>query len=109
LIDKDTSRSALFAPGQQILHRLFDYRGLIFDVDAIFMGSDLWYDQMAKSRPPKDEPWYHVLVHGADHATYVAEKNLAPYEGVEIVEHPLLPNYFDGFDQGVYHLRHTVS
>ncbi len=81
---------------------MFDYRGLIYDVDPVFSASEEWYEQMAKSRPPKDAPWYHVLVHGADHTTYVAERNLMPYDGTDFIDHPLLPSFFDGFEDGVY-------
>jgi heat shock protein HspQ len=74
-----TSRTK-FSVGQPIHHRLFDYRGIIVDVDLEFKQSEEWYDQMARTRPPKDKPWYHVLV--ADdkgmRRTYVAECNLEP-------------------------------
>jgi heat shock protein HspQ len=57
---------------------------------------------MAKSRPPKDQPWYHVLVDGAEHMTYVAEKNLEPdHLGTEI-KHPLLKIFFNEFKEGIY-------
>ena len=56
---------AQFRPGQLIHHKLFDYRGVVVDVDPIFQGSEEWYQQMAQSRPPKAKPWYHVLVHNA--------------------------------------------
>jgi heat shock protein HspQ len=61
-----------FFVGQIVHNKKFDYRGVIFDVDATFQGTEEWYDQVARSRPPKDRPWYHVLVHGARHTTYVA-------------------------------------
>lgn len=47
-----------FAIGQLVHHRLFDYRGVVVDIDATFSLSQAWYDQVAKSRPPKDAPWY---------------------------------------------------
>lgn len=100
---------AKFAPGQQVEHRLFNYRGLIYDVDPVFTGSEAWYEQMAKSRPPKDKPWYRVLVHGADHTTYVAERNLQAHQGSEYIDHPLLAEFFDGFENGLYHSRNIVS
>ena len=65
-----------FLLGQIIHHRLFDYRGVIFDVNENFQGSDAWYEQMASSGPPKDKPWYRVLVHDLGYETYVAERNL---------------------------------
>ncbi|MEQ8660133.1 MAG: heat shock protein HspQ, partial [Gammaproteobacteria bacterium] len=63
-----------FAPGDIIRHRLFDYRGVVVDVDARFELTEEWYAAVASTRPPKDQPWYHVLVDGAEHATYVAER-----------------------------------
>ena len=93
---------ARFRVGQPIHHKRFDYRGVIVDVDPTFQGSDTWYRMMAKSKPPKDQPWYHVLVHGADHATYVAERNLEPDLTGEPIEHPELSVHFEGFEQGLY-------
>lgn len=93
---------ARFRVGQPIHHKRFDYRGVIVDVDPTFQGSDAWYRMMAKSNPPKDRPWYHVLVHGADHATYVAERNLEPDLTGEPIEHPEIGVHFDGFEQGLY-------
>ena len=70
------SPKAKYCIGQLIQHRLFDYRGIILSVDLEFKSTDEWYEAVAKSRPPKDEPWYHVLVHQKGHQTYVAEQNL---------------------------------
>ena len=52
------SDQANFSVGQLIQHRLFEYRGVVVDVDPHFLGSEDWYRQMAHSRPPKDRPWY---------------------------------------------------
>ncbi len=91
-----------FHIGQTVHHRKFDYRGVIMGVDATFQGSDEWYDEVARSRPPKDKPWYHVLVHGASHRTYVAERHLEPDVSGEPIEHPELHDFFDLFREGVY-------
>jgi heat shock protein HspQ len=85
---------ARFSVGQVVHHRLFDYRGIIFDVDATFEGTDAWYEEIATSRPPKDRPWYHVLVDGETHTTYVAEQNLEPSSDDEEIEHPLFEELF---------------
>lgn len=98
------THQARFSVGQLIHHRLFDYRGVIFDVDPVFMGSEEWYEQVARSRPPKDRPWYHVLVDGADHTTYVAERNLQVDATGAPVHHPLLGKFFSTFDDGHYQL-----
>ena len=91
-----------FAIGQLIHHVLFDYRGVIVDVDATFQGTEAWYEQVAQSRPPKDKPWYHVLVHEAQHMTYVAEQNLEPDELHDPIDHPLLDAFFTDFKDGHY-------
>ena len=96
---------ARFALGQLVTHRLFGYRGVIFDVDPVFQGSDEWYERNARSRPPRDQPWYHVLVHGAAHTTYVAERNLEPDEESRPIRHPLADEIFSGFYDGQYVLR----
>ena len=70
------SAKAKYCIGQLIQHKLFDYRGIILGVDLEFKSTDEWYEMVAKSRPPKNEPWYHVLVHQKGHQTYVAEQNL---------------------------------
>jgi heat shock protein HspQ len=103
------SDTALFFMGQQVTHKLFDYRGVIFDVDPTFAGTEDWYEQMAKSKPPRDKPWYHVLVHGADHTTYVAEQNLETYDGSDYIDHPLLAAFFDGFNDGVYSPKRNLN
>ncbi len=61
-----TTIRAKFYVGQLVYHKRFDYRGVVVDVDPQFQGDDEWYEVMACSRPPKDKPWYHVLVHNAD-------------------------------------------
>lgn len=94
-----------FSPGQLVRHRLFGYRGVVFDVDPVFQGTDAWYERMARSRPPRDQPWYHVLVHDAEHTTYVADRNLDPDDSSEPVRHPLLDAHFAEFRAGRYHKR----
>jgi len=88
--------------GQVIHHKLFDYRGVIYDVDYQFMQSEEWYQKVARSRPPKDEPWYRVLVDGAEQETYVAQRNLESDLMDDPISHPLLKHYFSGFKDGRY-------
>ena len=97
-----TDQDAKFSVGQLIHHRLFDYRGVIVDVDPTFQNSEEWYEQVARTRPPKDQPWYHVLVNDNVHTTYVAERNLEPDESSEPIRHPLLHDFFNAFEDGHY-------
>ncbi len=103
-----TTTHARFTVGQLVHHKKFDYRGVIVDVDPVFAGTDEWYEQVARSRPPKDRPWYHVLVHGAGQETYVAERHLEPDGSGEPVDHPYVPHYFSEFRDGAY-VRHGAD
>lgn len=94
--------NAHFSIGDLVHHKLFDYRGVIVDVDSRFMLSGEWYDTVARSRPPKDQPWYRVLVHDAFHETYVAERNLEPDTSRAPIRHPLIETCFRGFSDGRY-------
>lgn len=94
-----------YVVGQLIEHDNFHYRGVIFDIDPMFLLSDEWYEEMATSCPPKDEPWYHVLVDNAVHSTYVAQQHLKMAESGEQISHPMLGRYFKAFIDGRYVLR----
>ncbi len=91
-----------FTIGQLVQHRLFDYRGVVIDIDFSFSLSDAWYEQVAKNLPPKDQPWYRVLVGDAIHETYVAERHLEPDPTGAPIEHPLVEDFFDEFANGYY-------
>lgn len=93
---------AKYGVGQIIHHKMFDYRGVIFDVDPSFSQSDQWYDLMTQAKPRKDQPWYHVLVDGSDYITYVAEQNLELDELGTPINHPELKKYFTDIEAGVY-------
>ena len=98
-----SKHEAKFQIGQIIHHKLFDYVGVVFDADPTFQGTDEWYEQVARSRPPKDQPWYHVLVHEAELTTYVAEQNLEPAHAPQKIMHPLADKLFGGFDGERYY------
>ena len=93
---------ARFSIGDLVHHNKFDYRGVIADIDAQFSLTDEWYDSVARSRPPKDQPWYHVLVDGGNNTTYVAERHLEPDGSGEPVTHPLTKRLFSRFVDGRY-------
>lgn len=95
-------QTALYAVGQVIHHKLFDYRGVVFDVDHAFSGSDEWYEQNSKTRSPKDKPWYHVMVDNSVSTTYVSERNLEPDDTGEPVHNPLIDQVLERVLGGAY-------
>lgn len=95
-------QSARYGVGQLIQHKLFNYRGVVVDVDPCFMGSEEWYREMALTRPPRKDPWYRVLVDNAMHETYVAERNLKEDDTAKPIRHPSLEEYFSDFREGTY-------
>jgi heat shock protein HspQ len=98
-----------FKIGQLVHHKLFDYRGVVYDADATFGLTEAWYRTVAKSIPPKDKPWYRVLVHGAQHETYVAERNLEPDTSRDPIRHPRVDEVFDTFEDGYYARTRNVN
>jgi len=98
-----------FCIGQIIQHKLFDYRGIIFDVDFSFSGTDEWYDSVAHSRPAKDQPWYKILVDNATHETYVAEQNLNTAELQDSINNPFMGLYFDKSGGNIYTIKITKN
>jgi len=100
---------AKFHPGQLVRHLRFGYRGVVVDVDPVYQGSEEWYRVVARSRPPRDRPWYHVLVHDAQHRTYVAERHLEPDGSAQPVRHPELDAHFAAFRDGRYLTHEPVN
>jgi heat shock protein HspQ len=97
-----TLGEAKFSIGEIVHHRIFDYRGVIFDIDFRYQGGEEWCGGVARSWPPKDQPWYHVLVDNAEHEAYVAERNLESGRIGEPICHPGVGLYFSRMENGVY-------
>ena len=92
-----------FKIGQLIHHKRFNYRGVIYGVDDCFLLSEEWYERMCKTtKPPKDKPWYSVLVHNASHTTYVTERNIILANVYEEIIHPMVPILFTKLKNGIY-------
>ena len=99
---------ARFTIGEVVKHRLFDFRGVIFDVDPTFANSEEWYESIPEEiRPSKDQPFYHLLAENADssYVAYVSQQNLLPDDSDEPIDHPAIPDMFGQFADGRYKLR----
>jgi heat shock protein HspQ len=108
-----TSPVAKFGIGQVVRHRLFSFRGVIFDVDPVFNNTEEWWNSIPEEiRPRKDQPFYHLLAENDDteYVAYVSEQNLLMDDTGEPVRHPQVPDYFASFDKRrkSYKLREQV-
>ena len=98
--------------GQVLCHRKHAFRGVVFDVDAMFANTEEWYQAIpADSRPSKDQPFYHLLAENSDnyYVAYVSEQNLVPDVSGEPISHPDLPDLFGDFDGGGYPLQFQMN
>ena len=106
------NRLAKFAIGQIVRHRVFPFRGVIFDVDPTFNNTDEWWESIPEEiRPRKDQPFYHLLAENeqSSYVAYVSEQNLLPDDTGDPVAHPHTALIFDGFTDGHYQLRPRIS
>ena len=104
----EAPRQARFTIGDVVRHRLFDFRGVVFDVDPEFANSEEWYQAIPEEiRPRKDQPFYHLLAENAEssYVAYVSQQNLLPDDSGEPVDHPSIPEMFEEGDNGRYILR----
>ena len=98
---------ARFAIGEVVRHRLFDFRGVVFDVDPQFANSEEWYQSIPEDlRPAKDQPYYHLLAENAEtnYVAYVSQQNLLLDDSEEPIDHPGIASMFSRED-GRYRLR----
>ena len=99
---------ARFSIGDVVRHRVFEFRGVIFDVDPVFANSEEWYQAIPEEiRPPKDQPFYHLLAENSDssYVAYVSQQNLLPDDSEEPIDHPAIGGIFSDYSDGRYQLR----
>ena len=104
--------AAKYHIGQVLRHRKHPFRGVVFDVDAMFSNTEDWYENIPEdSRPSKDQPFYHLLAENDQsyYVAYVSEQNLVPDETGEPVSHPDLPDLFGDFEDGRYPLQFQLN
>jgi heat shock protein HspQ len=105
------ARTAKFQIGQIVRHRVYPFRGVIFDIDPEFANTDEWYESIPEDRRPrKDQPFYHLFAENAEseYIAYVSEQNLLPDESGEPVRHPQVAEVFEKDESGSYRRRNAV-
>ena len=101
--------TARYGIGAVVRHRVFDFRGVVFDVDPVFANSEEWYQSIPEDiRPAKDQPFYHLLAENMEstYVAYVSQQNLVPDDEEGPVDHPAISGIFDDFDGNRYKLKH---
>ena len=101
-------KSANYAIGQVVKHRLFPFRGIVFDVDPIFSNTEEWYQSIpAEVRPNKDQPFYHLYAENdaTEYVAYVSEQNLLPDKTDEPLRHPQVAELFEKSELGFYRAK----
>ena len=109
--EMDKIRNAKYQIGQVVRHRLYPFRGVVFDIDPIFANTEEWYQSIpAEVRPHKDQPFYHLFAENADseYIAYVSEQNLLPDNSGEPVRHPQVAEIFEQDDKGIYRPRNSM-
>lgn len=98
-------RDAKFRIGQVVRHRLYPFRGVIFDVDPTFANTEEWWLSIPEDRRPrKDQPYYHLLAENdsTTYVAYVSEQNLLPDESGKPIRHPQVKDLFGALHGGFY-------
>jgi heat shock protein HspQ len=101
-------RTARFNIGDIVKHRVYPFRGVVFDVDPIFANTEEWLQSIpAELRPHREQPFYHLLAENAEatYVAYVSEQNLLPDDSSGPCRHPLLRDIFEGPEAGTYRLK----
>jgi heat shock protein HspQ len=109
-MSESKTRLAKFQIGQVVKHRVFPFRGVIFDIDPEFNNTEEWWLSIpAEVRPRKDQPFYHLFAENADteYIAYVSEQNLLPDTSEKPVRHPQVAEVFERDDSGAYHRRNS--
>ncbi len=104
--------TAKFAIGQVVKHRIYPFRGVIFDVDPQFANTEEWWQSIPEAvRPRKDQPFYHLLAENAETAytAYVSEQNLLPDDSGKPVGHPRVKHLFGPFGGDHYEIRKDTA
>jgi len=106
-----TMRTAKFKIGQVVRHRIFPFRGVIFDIDPTFDNTEDWWLSIPEEvRPHKDQPFYHLLAENAEteYIAYVSEQNLLPDTSGEPLRHPQVTEVFERDETGGYRFRSAM-
>ena len=111
-IEAPRQTRARFAIGDVVRHKLYDFRGVVFDIDPVFANSEEWYQAIpAEARPSREQPFYHLLAENGEssYVAYVSQQNLLADGAAGPVDHPSLQQLFEDFNGERYQLRRGLT
>jgi heat shock protein HspQ len=100
-----------FSIGDVVRHRIFDFRGVVFDIDPVFANSEEWYQSIPEQvRPSKDQPFYHLFAENAEssYIAYVSQQNLLADHQQGPINHPGINAVFEGWNGDQYQLKRLM-
>ncbi|MDO9415445.1 heat shock protein HspQ [Pararhizobium sp.] len=104
--------NAKFQIGQVVRHRVFPFRGVVFDVDPEFSNTEEWWNAIPNEiRPSKDQPFYHLFAENdeTEYVAYVSEQNLVSDDSGVPVRHPQVNALFVPAATGQYKPKTVVA
>ena len=105
IIPDVTIASPTFNIGDVVKHKLYQFRGVIVDIDPEFANSEEWYQSIPEdSRPKKDQPFYHLLAENSEtfYSAYVSQQNLLPDSESGPIHHPDIDDLFSDVEISRY-------
>ncbi len=111
-VDAPFHANARFGIGEVVRHKMFDFRGVIFDIDPVFANSEEWYESIPEHiRPTRDQPYYHLLAENEENSyvAYVSQQNLRADPDGGPVDHPNVDELFELYANGRYTLRRSMT
>ena len=111
-VEAPRNSKARFGIGDVVRHKMYDFRGVVFDVDPVFANSEEWWESIPQeARPEREQPYYHLLAENGEssYIAYVSQQNLTEDGEGGAVEHPSVDELFEEFGEGRYRLRRGLT
>ena len=105
------ANQAKFRIGQVVRHRIYPFRGVVFDIDPTFANTEEWWESIPKDiRPRRDQPFYHLYAENdeTEYVAYVSEQNLVPDTSNEPLRHPQVQESFTRASDGSLKMKSRV-
>jgi hemimethylated DNA binding protein len=90
-----------FFTGSVVTSSRWGFRGVIVDYDLSCKAPESWRRKRGGGAR-LDQPWYHLFLDQSDQVAYAPEESLEAEQPAHAVHHPLLPHFFERYENGKY-------